>query len=251
VAVHGPLVAGWSETGDGARHAVVHDTRTGRTTDLGTLGGRRSEATAVSDRLVVGWSHTRTGARHAFVVDLGARRPVMRDLGTLGGRDSQAVAVSGRRAVGWAQNAAGTRRPFVYDTAAAGRGLRDLLPPGDVKGQASAIDGDLIVGSRGSPNRAFVYDLDDPAPAARLLPSAQPFSSAAGIDGRVIAGAQSSGQSSSPYAWVLVGDPIALRGARGEAKAVSGRVVVGKALYGSAATTLFESGAAWILPPAG
>jgi len=48
------------------RHAFVWEN--GRTTDLGTLGGRESEATAITNRgQIIGWAETKTGARHAVL----------------------------------------------------------------------------------------------------------------------------------------------------------------------------------------
>ena len=62
-------------------------------TDLGTLGGTDSSATAINDRgEIVGYSTTATSDRHAFLW----RRGEMIDLGTLGGIDSFAVAINNR-----------------------------------------------------------------------------------------------------------------------------------------------------------
>jgi probable HAF family extracellular repeat protein len=60
-------------------------------TDLGTLGGRWSDAAAIDDQgQIVGSSATRSGDSHAFLWQAGN----MTDLGTLGGQDSEAVAVN-------------------------------------------------------------------------------------------------------------------------------------------------------------
>jgi probable HAF family extracellular repeat protein len=62
-----------------------------RMTDLGTLGGQFSAATAMNDRgAVVGWSLTPTGDYHPFVW----RRGRMVDLGTLGGNWAMPAAVN-------------------------------------------------------------------------------------------------------------------------------------------------------------
>jgi probable HAF family extracellular repeat protein len=62
-------------------------------TDLGTLGGGSSEASAINSRgEVVGWSKTGAGQTHGFVYRAGG----MVDLGTLAGgayRDTRAVLV--------------------------------------------------------------------------------------------------------------------------------------------------------------
>jgi len=40
----------------------------GRTTDLGTLGGRESDVAAINDHgQIIGWAETKSGARHAVV----------------------------------------------------------------------------------------------------------------------------------------------------------------------------------------
>ena len=64
-------------------------------TDLGTLGGRQSGATAVSGTVVVGFSYEAgNGTVNAFAYDLSSDTE-MRDLGSLGGGFSFASAVSG------------------------------------------------------------------------------------------------------------------------------------------------------------
>ena len=77
----------------------------GRTIDLGTLGGKYSAPSAVNGRgQVVGWSATQpeggNATWHAFLWENGR----MRDLGTLGGRASYATATNDRGVVvGWAE----------------------------------------------------------------------------------------------------------------------------------------------------
>lgn len=62
-------------------------------TDLGSLGGGRSEAIGLNDvGQVVGTSATAAGERHAFLYQNGA----MQDLGTLGGSASEAFAINER-----------------------------------------------------------------------------------------------------------------------------------------------------------
>ena len=92
-------------------------TRSGGMTDLGTLGGIQSRASAINDKgEVVGTSTTVQGYNHAFIwhPDIG-----MVDLGTLGGRDSSANAISNAgQVVGWSEIIWGDtqqRRAFLWD----------------------------------------------------------------------------------------------------------------------------------------
>jgi probable HAF family extracellular repeat protein len=86
--------------------------------DLGTLGGRGSNAIAISGTgFVAGYADVDERDCHAFVHDGRA----MRDLGTLGGRTSYATDVNAAGVVvGAAQNAGGQRRAFVYRRRRAG-----------------------------------------------------------------------------------------------------------------------------------
>src|SRR5262249_38456646 len=76
--------------GTSPSHAFVWDD--GTVTDLGTLGGTDSTATAISDTdKIVGYSQIAgDGAEHACVY----QDRSMRDLGTLGGLNSRALAVN-------------------------------------------------------------------------------------------------------------------------------------------------------------
>jgi probable HAF family extracellular repeat protein len=100
-------------------------------TDLGTLGGTLSSATALNERgQVVGSSLTAAGELHAFLWERGR----MRDLGTLGGTTSEATAVNDRGQVTGssstgANGQADWRRPFVWDRGV----LRDLGTPPDTE----------------------------------------------------------------------------------------------------------------------
>lgn len=63
----------------------------GTITDLGTLGGCLSFATAINERgQIVGRSHTAAGDMHGFLWEAG----VMRDLGTLGGTTSDVAGIN-------------------------------------------------------------------------------------------------------------------------------------------------------------
>jgi probable HAF family extracellular repeat protein len=81
-------------------------------TDLGTLGGRSSQAIGVSQNgLVVGDADTSSGQQHAFRYQNG----VMQDLGTLGGAYSIAYAVNNAgQVVGYSQTATGDTHAFLY-----------------------------------------------------------------------------------------------------------------------------------------
>src|SRR5437667_3916576 len=84
--------------------------------DLGTLGGRNSEAWDVSiDGRVVGWSEIASGAHHAF---LWTAAGGMQDLGTLGGTTSEARGINGAgEIVGFSATASGGQHAF-FRTAA-------------------------------------------------------------------------------------------------------------------------------------
>ena len=68
--------------------------------DLGTLGGKQSEARAVNEGgQIAGYAETRSGKEHAVVWESGRTM----DLGTLGGPRSVACGINGRgEVVGWA-----------------------------------------------------------------------------------------------------------------------------------------------------
>ncbi len=91
-------VVGYTQDGPTGTRAFLW--QAGKMTDLGTLGGRISEAVAINDRgQVVGWSESRRTAApgvaarsHAFIWEAGR----MTDLGTLGGPLSFATAINER-----------------------------------------------------------------------------------------------------------------------------------------------------------
>ncbi|MBI4508999.1 MAG: hypothetical protein HY698_05155 [Deltaproteobacteria bacterium] len=91
-------------------HALVWED--GILRDLGTLGGRSSDPTAINDRgWVVGTSETASGDFHAFLW----REGTMIDLGTLGGRFSGAKDVNERgQVVGLSEDASGRPRAFLW-----------------------------------------------------------------------------------------------------------------------------------------
>ena len=109
-------------------------------TDLGTLGGKSSEAVGLNDRgQVVGWSKTKKGSRRAFLWQNGR----MRDLGTFGGPGSMAFDINDRgQVVGWADTKArdkdglAIRHAFLWQK---GR-MRDLGTFGGDDSWAAAVN---------------------------------------------------------------------------------------------------------------
>ncbi|WP_316767188.1 hypothetical protein [Streptomyces sasae] len=128
--------------------------------DLGTLGGTRSEATAIDGRTVVGSSLTSgDAAEHAFVYDL--RRHTMTDIGTLGD-SSRATGVEGDHVVGESDlSAGGPAHGFVYDLRT--RRLVDIGTLGGSSTDITGLDGDTVVGtsslSGDAVTHAFAYSL--------------------------------------------------------------------------------------------
>jgi probable HAF family extracellular repeat protein len=114
--------------------------------DLGTLGGRESEARGVSadGSVVVGAARNAAGDERAFRWT--AARG-MQDLGTLGGDWSWANGVSadGSVVVGVAENAEGQQRAFRWTAA---RGMQDLgtLGGGESRAFGVSADGSVVVG---------------------------------------------------------------------------------------------------------
>ena len=145
-------VVGWSLNLDDAPHAFLRSA-SGSMRDLGTLGGRRSEATAINERgRVVGFAHKSLAGSppdHAFLWD-GA----MKDLGTLGGAESRAYGINASdRIVGWADNATGTSRALIRGPVGgmvdlgtlggASSGASDINDAGQVAGGAATASGQL------------------------------------------------------------------------------------------------------------
>jgi probable HAF family extracellular repeat protein len=121
--------------------------------DLGTLGGRWSEAWGVSadGSVVVGSAQNAAGQWRAFRWTAAGG---MQDLGTLGGDSSWARGVSadGSVVVGRAANAAGQWRAFRWTAAG---GMEDLGTLGGYWSEARGVsaDGSVVVGISGG--RAF------------------------------------------------------------------------------------------------
>lgn len=88
----------------------------GKVTKLGSLGGTRSDATAMNDHgLVIGWStpvNAGLDGAHAFVW----RNGTMKDLGTLGGKSSRAYAMNNAdQVIGYAVTSQGSSEAFLWE----------------------------------------------------------------------------------------------------------------------------------------
>lgn len=118
--------------------------------DLGTLGGKHSNANAVNDKgVVTGFSNPFDDRiNHAFVYQGG----VMKDLGTLGGDESFGRDINNHGVVvGTSHDASGNLLAFIHDPRG---GMRPLL---DTSSTAAGINdrGD-VVGT--TPDHAFLYE---------------------------------------------------------------------------------------------
>ena len=165
-----PFVYGYGATASGGDHAFAGNA-SAQPRDLGTLGGRRSEAHAASFLRVVGRAQLANGAYHAFFSDVQVVNPTMQDLGTLGGSQSSANGIAVTTAP---QNSFkflivdesrtsgdAATRAFMYDTSTGT--MSDLgATLGGPNTSATAISGTLhVVGSAdlpgGQSHHAFLY----------------------------------------------------------------------------------------------
>jgi probable HAF family extracellular repeat protein len=158
VAVNGPVIIARQYR----QHAFIVDEN--GFTDLGTLGGYDSFASAINaSGQVVGQSDTGTGphraeSRHAFITNPGVGG--MRDLGTLGGTFSGASGVNDKGVVVGTSHTANS--PFhAFITGVNGAGMRDLndmisLASGEILSYARGINNLGQVTATGSFGSAFL-----------------------------------------------------------------------------------------------
>lgn len=149
-------VAAVFEDDDGRQHGLYFEK--GKLIELGTLGGKESEARRINDKgVIVGSSSKRDGTWRAFLYD---RAGGMQELGTLGGSSSHGSAINNSGAVvGSADLANGDWHAFVCQP---GEALKDLGTLGGKISYATAINNKgQIVGAAANPEQyrhAFYYD---------------------------------------------------------------------------------------------
>jgi probable HAF family extracellular repeat protein len=171
----GPFpVSGAAATASGDLHAFAGGVGRGPLQDLGTLGGRSSEARANALATIVGRAQVASGAYHAFMQVSSSGTVSLKDLGTLGGSESSANGVTtvstGQNTfkyliVGYANTAENTSRAFIYDSSTGT--MSDLgATLGGPNTFANAINSNQHVagaadlsdaGPTGVPQHAFLY----------------------------------------------------------------------------------------------
>jgi probable HAF family extracellular repeat protein len=148
------VIVGWSRNAAGAMKAIRW--MNGNKRNLGTLGGRNSQALAISPTgVIVGWAEVAGGQRHAFRWENG----IMRDLGTLpGGNSSTAADINrGGAIVGSSTTASGEDHAFRWKDGV----FTDLGTRGTQYSAASGINSmGQIAGVTGPPPDAVGQDLD-------------------------------------------------------------------------------------------
>jgi probable HAF family extracellular repeat protein len=221
-------------TGDSAAHAFKY---TGSTmTDLGTLGGTNSSASAVSadGSVIVGYSYlSGDSVSHAFKYT----GSTMTDLGTLGGTNSSASAVSADGSVIVGQsNLTGDSAYHAFKYT--GSTMTDLGTLGGTNSSASAVsaDGSVIVGysylSGDAVGHAFKYTGSTMTDLG-TLGGTWGVANAVSANGSVIVGYSNLAGDSVTHAFKYTGSTMTdlgtLGGADSFATAVSadGKVIVG------------------------
>jgi probable HAF family extracellular repeat protein len=149
-------VAAVFEDKDGLRHGIYFEN--GKPVDIGTLGGKESEASRINDKGdIAGSTNLKSGKWHAFVY---SHTNGMQDLGTLGGDNSHGSAINNQGEVaGYADLFTDDWHAFLYQP---GGALQDLGTLGGKISYANAINNhgevvgaaDLLGGGR----HAFAYD---------------------------------------------------------------------------------------------
>jgi probable HAF family extracellular repeat protein len=151
-------VAGIFEDPDGLRHGIYFEK--GKPIQLGTLGGKESEASRINDKgVVVGSTNLQSGKWHAFTY---SRVDGMQDLGTLGGDNSHGSAINNDgTVVGYSDTLNDDWHAFLYQP---GGVMKDLGTLGGKISYANAINNkgqvvgvaDINAGGR----HAFLYDAE-------------------------------------------------------------------------------------------
>ncbi|GGV22590.1 hypothetical protein GCM10010260_73660 [Streptomyces filipinensis] len=161
--------------------------------DLGTLGGTRSEATAIDGNTVVGSSRTSgDAAEHAFAYDL--CRHTMTDLGTLGD-SSKATGVEGDYVVGESDlSTDGPTHGFAYNLRT--RRLVDIGTLGGSSTNITGLSGDTVVGTSSltgdAVTHAFAYSLRTRAMTdLGSLAGSSGDSTSAAVSGAIVVGSSS------------------------------------------------------------
>ncbi|MEU9448741.1 hypothetical protein [Streptomyces sp. NPDC048277] len=206
--------------------------------DLGTLGGTRSEATAIDGNTVVGSSLTSDDdAEHAFAYDL--RRHTMTDLGTLGD-SSRATGVEGNYVVGESDlSADGPAHGFAYNIRT--HRLVDIGTLGGSTTTITGLDGDTVVGtsslSGDVATHAFAYSLRTRTMTdLGSLAGPSGVSTAAAVSGAIVVGSSSlpntPATTTHGFAYNLrtrtMTDVGTLGGSSSTANDISGSTVVGQ-----------------------
>lgn len=166
----------------------------GNLQNLGTLGGSKSTATAVSadGSVVVGSASTAANLEHAFRWEGTAAGGSMDDLGTLGGNTSVANAVSSDRSVvvGSAFTAGNIEHAFRWTEATHTMDDLDTLGGNSSSATLVSSDGSVVVGSwttTGNLKRAFRWE-DGTTADLGTLGGTRSTASANSSDGSVIVG---------------------------------------------------------------
>lgn len=165
------IVVGYGDLASGLFRAMVWNPD-GSVTQLGTLGGANSYATAVNDGgEVVGNAGTPSGYEHAFL-EMGG---VIQDLGTLDGGSSYAYGINSSGAIvgySWSENE-NNPEAFVYSCGVM-QDLNSLIPGGSgwqlLEAYGINASGEITgIGLLNGQASAFLLEPTDPVPEPRAL----------------------------------------------------------------------------------